>query len=323
MLALGKWRGLQAATTARSVFSIMALDHRNNLRTAMHPDDPQSTTYEEMVEFKQAVVTALAPASSAVLLDPVYGVSQCVASGALPGRTGLLMALEETGYEGEATARRTQILSGWGVEKLKRLGANGAKLLTYYHPDAPVAAEQERLIARIADECRRWDLALYLEPLSYSLDPHAKRLAPEERERVVIESARRLSRLGIDILKAEFPVDVKAVPDEARWAEACRKITEASVTPWVLLSASAAYETFKRQVQVACDAGASGVMVGRAVWQEAVTVTGQARADFLNGEALARMRELGGIAETSGRPWTAVYGPEHAPTTGESWYRTY
>ncbi len=323
MLTPGKWRGLQAATTARHVFSIMALDHRGNLRAAMHPQAPETTTYEEMVEFKQEVVASLARASSAVLLDPMYGVSQCLASGALPGHTGLLVALEETGYEGEATARRTTILRGWGVEKLKRLGANGAKLLTYYHPDSPVAAEQEGLIAEIAAECLKHDLALYVEPLSYPLTPGEKKLAPEERERVVIESARKLSRLGIDILKAEFPVDVKAVPDEKRWAAACRTITEVSAVPWVLLSASVAYEVFKRQVRVACEAGASGVMVGRAVWQEAVTLKGAARGEFLKGEALRRMRELADIAESSGRPWTEVYGPKDAPATSETWYKTY
>ncbi len=322
MLTLGKLRGLQATSTARGLFAIMALDHRNNLRALLHPDAPDQTTTAEMVAFKQAVVGALAPASTAVLLDPVYGLGPCLASGALPGHTGLIAALEETGYEGQATARRTRILDGWSVEKVRRLGVNGAKLLTYYHPEAATAHEQEDLIGAIAEECRRHDLALFLEPLSYPLRAGAKKLEPAERENVVVETARRLSRLGIDVLKAEFPVDVKADPDEAHWAAACGRITEASAAPWVLLSASAPYEVFQRQMLVAAQAGASGVMVGRAVWQEAVGLAGEAREAFLRGEAQVRMRELADIVETYGRPWTSVRGLESA-APDEGWYRSY
>lgn len=320
MLTLGKLRGLQTAS-ARGVLTILALDHRNNLRALLHPEAPGTTTAAEMAAFKQEVVAALAPASTAVLLDPVFGAAQCVAAGVLPGQAGLIVALEETGYEGAATARRTRILDGWSVEKLKRLGANGAKLLTYYHPKAETAGEQESLIAGIAAECARHDLALYLEPLSYPLDPQTKKLPPEEREWVVLETTRRLSRLGADVLKIEFPVDVKAEPDEARWAAACRRITEASAVPWVLLSASAPYEVFRRQTQIAAEAGASGVMVGRAVWQEAPALTGADRQAFLHGEGLRRMRELAEIVTASARPWTAVYA--QPPAVDEAWYQSY
>jgi tagatose 1,6-diphosphate aldolase len=322
MLTLGKWRGLQAASTARGAFVILALDHRNNLRRMLRPDAPETVTAAEMVEFKYQVVSALAPSTSAVLLDPVYGVAQCVVSNALPGTTGLILAVEETGYTGPSTARVSQILEGWSVEKIKRVGADGVKLLIYYHPDAPNAGQQEALIKRISGECAQHDLALYLEVLSFSLDPARKGLKPDEREQVIVESARKLSDLGITILKAEFPVDYTAMPDEARWLAACRKLTQASVVPWVLLSAAAPYDVFKRQVQAAATAGASGVMVGRAAWQEAGSLTGQARMDFLHGEARRRMQELSDILAANARPWTELFR-DQMPAANEHWYKLY
>ena len=48
-------------------------------------------------------------------------------------------------------------------------------------------------------------------------------LPPEQRRRVVIETARRLVPLGADILKAEFPVDVSIEPDENIWRDACEE----------------------------------------------------------------------------------------------------
>ena len=43
-----------------------------------------------------------------------------------------------------------------------------------------------------------------LEPLSYSLDEN-KKLTSEEKRYVVVETAKRLTPLDMDILKAEFP----------------------------------------------------------------------------------------------------------------------
>jgi tagatose 1,6-diphosphate aldolase len=322
MLTLGKWRGLQAASSARGVFVILALDHRNNLRAMLQPRAPQTVTAADMVAFKHQVVSALAPASSAVLLDPVFGLAQCVVGDALPGRTGLIVTLDETGYSGDSTLRRSAILEGWSVEKIKRTGADGVKLLVYYHPGAANAHEQEALIQQVADECARYDIAFYLELLSFSLDPANRKLKSDEREQVVIESARRLSGTGITILKAEFPVDYATAPDEGHWLSACRRLTEASAVPWVLLSAAAPYDVFKRQVRIAAMAGASGVMVGRAAWQEAGTLSGHARSDFLCGEGLRRMQELGDILDTHARPWTEVLRAQ-APVVDEQWYKTY
>jgi tagatose-1,6-bisphosphate aldolase len=299
---------------------VLALDHRNNLRQSMRPDAPDTVTVAELAAFKKEVVGALAPSASAVLLDPEVGAAQCIAAGALPGHTGLVVAVEKSGYTGDPGARLSRLAPEWSVAKTRRMGANAAKMLVYYHPDAPTAPQIEALVRQVAADCAAYDLPLMLEPLSYSLDPSHKKLSPEQRRRVVIETARRLVVPGVDILKAEFPLDISAEPDEARWAEACTELTAASAAPWVLLSASVDYETYLRQVTVACQTGASGVAVGRAVWKEAVGLAGQARTAFLSGPARVRMARITALCDALARPWTDVLV---APDVDASWYADY
>ena len=319
-LTIGRWRGLQACATPRGACAILALDHRNNLRAALRPDAPEAVTAADMIAFKQDVACVVGPAASAVLLDPEVGSAQCIASGALSGQTGLVVALEATGYTGDPQARRSGILPGWSAAKAKRMGADAAKLLVYYHPGAPTAGAIEDLVRQVAADCAAQDLALFLEPLSYSLDPARKQLPPDERRHVVIETARRLTPLGGDVLKAEFPLDGAAEPDEAAWAAACAELSAASTVPWVLLSASAGFETYLRQVAIACRAGASGVAAGRAVWQEAPALAGAARAAFLRDTARARMARLTAMCNALARPWHAGYA---APAVETDWYARY
>jgi tagatose 1,6-diphosphate aldolase len=319
-LSLGKYRLLQQCSTSSGALAVLALDHRNNLRNALNPAAPDQVGDDRMIAFKQQVIGALAPAASAVLLDPEIGAAQCVTSGALPGNIGLLIALEETGYTGEPTARESQVLPGWSVEKARRMGASGIKLLVYYHPQAPTADHIEALVHHVAADCAAHEIPLFVEPLSYSYDPSRKKLSPQERYEVVIETARRLTPLGVDVLKAEFPLDISAEPDEARWLNACAALTNASQAPWVLLSASVEFETYLHQVLAACRAGASGVAVGRAVWQEAASLQGEARAAFLRDAAYTRMQRTTELCDALARPWTEFFTP---PVIEGTWYTAY
>ena len=320
--ALGARRGIAACASARGTFAVLALDHRQNLRKELRPDDPDSVTYDEMVEFKQAVVRALAPVATGTLLDPEIGAAQSIADGSLPASAGLLVAIEATGYEGPPTARISRVLDGWSVAKAKRIGASAAKLLVYYHPEARNAADQERLVADVAAECRAADLALFVEPLSYSL-VEGKKLAGEARREVVVETARRLTAIGGDILKAEFPYDA-SVTDRSRWREACVELDAASLVPWVLLSGGVDGATFEAQVSTACDAGASGILVGRSVWAEAATMAPVERDAFLATIGRERLGRLADLVDTVGRPWHSR--PSRlttSPLPGDGWYRDY
>jgi len=312
-ISIGKLRGLQQIASKRGTFTALALDHRQNLRKA----NPAFVNDEELSRFKLDVTSALAKRATAVLLDPEVSAAQVVAERAIPGGVGLVVALESTGYTGDATARQGQIIPGWSVEKAKRMGASAVKLLVYYHPDASTAGEIEDFTSQVAAECIQHDLVLMLEPLSYALE-EGKKLASDEKRYVVVETARRLTPLHVDILKAEFPLDLEEM-DESKWLAACGEISAASAAPWILLSAAVEYETFLRQVTVACNAGASGIAVGRAVWKEAVFMTGSERQLFLRRTALHRLSRLTSLCHALAHPFTECYQAD-APF---DWYKHY
>jgi tagatose-1,6-bisphosphate aldolase len=274
-----------------------------------------------MAAFKSEVVETLAPVSSAVVLDPEYGAAQAIVAGSLPGNTGLIVTIEAAGYSGEAGNRRSSRLADWSVEKIARMGASGVKMRLYYHPQARSAAKQEALVDEVAADCRAADIPLFLEPLSYSLEK-GQSLSSDEKREVVIETARRLSPRGIDVLKAEFPLDGRAEPRRGEWEAACRDLTEASVVPWVLLSAGVPFKEFTRETEIACRCGAGGVVVGRAVWQEATELRNKAHDDFLTKTAVERMVELGDIISEHAMPWRKYY-PGAGEEIGEGWYRSY
>ena len=319
---IGTRRGLAACASERGTFTVLALDHRQNLRKELRPDAPDSVEYEEMVEFKRDVVRALSPVATGTLLDPEIGAAQSIWDGSLPADAGLIVAIEATGYEGPSTARISRVLDGWSVAAAKRIGASAAKLLVYYHPDAVNAADQEQLVADVTAACRSQDLALFVEPLSYSL-VEGEPLTGEKRRRVVIETARRLTRIGGDVLKAEFPYDA-SVADRGRWREACAELDAATTVPWVLLSGGVDDATFEAQVETACEAGASGVLAGRSVWAEAATMPSRHRAAFLQTEGRQRLERLRDLVDRLGRPWHERETPlTTAPPPGDGWYRDY
>jgi tagatose-1,6-bisphosphate aldolase len=321
-ITIGKIRGLQRCAAPNGTFTILALDHRGNLKRALNPEAPDSVSYQEIVAFKHTLTAILSPAADGMLLDPVYGAAQTIASGALNPGTGLLVAVEKTGYAGDPTERESQILPGWGVEKIARMGAAAVKLLLYYHPGAPNTVSQEAVLEQVAEDCVKYDLPLFLEPLSYSLDPEAPKLPSDEVGQVVIETARRLTPMGVDVLKAEFPLNITDEPDESIWADACEALSRASVVPWVLLSAGVSFEQFIRQTRIACQAGASGVLAGRAVWKEAVNLRGAERTNFLDASATDRLTQLAEIVTTYARPWTDFH-PDLDKSVQEGWYEQY
>jgi len=318
-LTVGKRRGLAACSTERGAFSILALDHRNNLRKAMNPENPEKVSVKVMGDFKSRLIRALAADSSAVLLDPEFGAAQVIQSDSLPGNIGLVISVEATGYTGDPNARNSAILEGWSVGKICRMGASALKLLVYYHPDSKLASQQEDLVLSVSDSCRKFDLPFFLEPLSYSLDS-SKPLSSAQKRDVVVRTAKCLSPLGIDVLKAEFPLNIKEEKDEVAWSKACEEISQASKTPWVLLSAGVDFETYLRQLTVACESGASGAMAGRAVWKEAVGLDDKVLDKFLQGEAAQRMLRLTNLCQALGKSWKDFYPVREVP---DQWYKEY
>ncbi len=321
-MRLGTLRGLDACASEKGTFSVLALDHRGNLRRALAPDDPGSVSYERLVAIKRSIVRAVAPVADGILLDPELGAGPAVHDGSLPSGCGLLVALEETGYEGPSTERTTRLMKGWSVSQIKRMGADAVKLLIYYHPDAANSDEQEHLLIEVAEQCTDVDIPLFLEVLTYPIEEGVAKLSGETRREAVIRTAHRLTALGGDVYKCEFPYDA-GVTDKARWAEACAEMEEASAIPWVILSAGVDDATFEAQTLAACQAGASGVLVGRSVWKEGAHMEAPERDTWLAEVGAARMQRLVDIVQAEAVPWRERSPLSKEPEPTEGWAAGY
>jgi tagatose 1,6-diphosphate aldolase len=305
---------------------MVAMDQRGSLQKMLHPDSPKSSAYAEMEAVKLGVTEALAPHASGYLLDPEYGAGPAINRFVLPGRTGLLVALEQSGYEKQGNWRLTTLLDGWGVEKVKKLGASAAKLLLFYSPDAPrdVVDHQKKIVKTVADECRQLDLAFVCEPMSYSVDGSAEEFAHKKAD-IVIRTAEALTPLGMDVLKAEFPGDPKVTTDPAELRKNCERLSRATKVPWVVLSAGADFAVFRGLVEQAVQGGASGFLAGRAIWKDAFQEKDlAAQMAYVRTQGVKNFQVLAELANRYARPWWDFYGGKGKLADHfEGWYLKY
>jgi tagatose 1,6-diphosphate aldolase len=132
---------------------------------------------------------------------------------------------------------------------------------------------------------------------------------------MVVDTAREFTheRYGIDIFKMESPVAAAQVPDPAgadspgcqHWFDALGRIID---RPWVMLSAGAAMEPFRRIVAHAFRAGASGYLAGRAIWWPSLEQNFPDWAAFraaVERDGVPYAQGLQALLESTGRPWTA------------------
>ena len=328
-LTVGKIRGLQQIANPDGIFAMCAMDHRGSLRSMIDEESPGEVDYKEMVERKLELCSSLAKYASAVLLDPIFGAAQCISHGVLPKSTGLLVSIEASGYSGGREHRLTKLLSDWSVEKIKRMGASAIKILVYYRPDLKqLAGQQLDTVNMVAKECIKYDLPFLVEPKSYPIGNEVN--SPQEfadlKEQLVIRTARDITALPVDVLKAEFPADLSNKKDKSEMIELCHQLDVSSQVPWVILSAGVDFELFCQQVEIACQAGASGFLGGRAVWQEAMYIDdARERVQYLSTVGTDRLKRLNEIASKYAVPWYKKFGAVAHELThiSERWYQEY
>lgn len=330
-LSIGKLRSLQELANNDGVFNMCAMDHRRSMSRMMEGGHvvEGSTGYEEMAQRKLELCTHLAPHASAVLLDPLFGAAQSISRSALPKSTGLLVSLEASGYAGPSEFRMSELEEGWSVEKIKRMGASAVKFLIYYRPDLiELANKLMELVEAVGQECQQYDIPFVIEPLSYPLGEEAKNPAQfaAAKEQLVPKTAGHITALPVDLLKSEFPSDLRYNQDKGKLSEVCQKLDKASQVPWVVLSAGVSFDVFCQQVEIACKAGASGFLAGRAIWQEAMNIEdAKERARMLRTVGADRLKKLTEIAAKHAVPWYKKLGLKRdgLAETGEGWYRQY
>jgi len=287
------------------VFSIIAMDQRNTLRR-MFSAVGLDASDDDLRVAKVDVARVLTPAASGLLSDPTYGVPAIAEAKALAPGCGLLVAAEPSerrSYHGEPRTHRDPGLNAqWALDQ----GGDALKFFVQLRADRPVPARAEPDLAaetlsvcqEVIDDCRATGVPVVIENLVYSLP--GEDLAGRAREDAIIESARALDDLDIDLLKLEYPGS----------PEGCRRLAAILHRPWAVLSAGVPFGQFTDIIRIAADeGGASGFIAGRSVWREGVGLTGPRREEFLTTVALPRLERLIEVAEHRARPWTEATRP--------------
>jgi tagatose 1,6-diphosphate aldolase/sulfofructosephosphate aldolase len=296
------------------VFSIIAMDQRNTLRR-MFAAAGHDASDDDLRTAKADVARVLTPAASGLLSDPTYGVPAITQAQALAPGCGLLVAAEPAErrtYQGEPRTHRDPALNAqWVLDS----GGDALKFFLQLRADrnqAPgtpdLVAEGLAVVQEIIDDCRATGVPVVIENLIYPLpgeDPGEKPgKGPEEkpgedlssstREDAIIEAARALDDLDIDLLKLEYPGS----------PEGCRRLAKILTKPWAVLSAGVPFDQFTDIIQIAADeGGASGFIAGRSVWREVVSLAGRDREEFLTTVARPRLDRLVEVASRYARPW--------------------
>ncbi|MCY4622197.1 MAG: hypothetical protein OXD34_10265 [bacterium] len=277
--------GLARVATDAGLFTVLAIDHVGSFAQTVSPDQPESMTAADINAAKQPIIAALGPIAGAVLIDPGYLIGMDRADRRRPEGMGLILGIEDGDYADVRTAPR--LLPGWNADRAAGMGADAVKISVYYDPDGDMSAA-ERFVTDVVRQCRAAGLPLFCEPLALYEDP-------KDRKRAVLEGVRRFGPLGAEVLKLQFPVmpeGGRQAPEE--WAEACAEVDRLSPVPWVILSEGSDFGLFRDQVRVACAAGASGFLGGRAIWRELATGRRDAQ------HAAGRMTELRAVAQAEG-----------------------
>jgi tagatose 1,6-diphosphate aldolase len=167
---------------------------------------------------------------------------------------------------------------------VRELGGTGGKIMVYFRSDIPAANEHNiRLLKQVIDDFAAEDLLLVVEFLTYAL-PGEDKAAHAAAVPSLIEGGTRIClELGSKLLKIPYP----GTP------EACANVTRmAGDVPWAVLSAGVDHATFLGQVETAMANGASGVIAGRSLWKDCISLDRAVTRDRLTNVAVPRLREL-------------------------------
>jgi tagatose 1,6-diphosphate aldolase/sulfofructosephosphate aldolase len=293
---------LDDIATDSHVFSIIAMDQRNTLRRMFTAVGLEASD-DDLRTAKADVARVLTPAATGLLSDPTYGVPAIAQANALAANCGLLIAAEPSerrSFQGEPrTHRDPELNAQWLLDQ----GGDAYKFFIQLRADRPapgpgepdLVAEALAVCEEIIRDCRAVGVPVVIENLIYQLP--GEELSGPVRENAIIEAARALNDLDIDLLKLEYPGS----------PEGCRRLAEILDRPWAVLSAGVPFDQFTDIIQIATEeGGASGFIAGRSVWREVVSLTGQEREEFLTAVALPRLERLIDVARKSARPWTEV-----------------
>ena len=324
----GKFEGINSCANDKGVIAAAAMDQRGSLEKAISKARGAPATAEDLRKFKIAVTSVLTRHATAILLDPEFGLE---AAKARAKGSGVLLAYEKTGYDTKDDSRLPDLLPEWSVRRLVEAGADVIKILLYYNPTHPerINTVKHAFIERIGAECAANDVPFFLEVICYNdAVGDAKSLEFAKAKPAYVKAYMQefsKPRYGVDVLKVEVPVNMSFVEGTKTFGgqkaysrkEAMTHFQETAAVsklPFIYLSAGVSDDVFRETLELAAEAATpfSGVLCGRATWQDGIPVYASkgtdALTEWLEDRGVKNITALNAILAKGAKPWWDFYG---------------
>ncbi|CAM3906916.1 tagatose-bisphosphate aldolase [Mesobacillus zeae] len=320
-LTSNKMEALKRLSDENGVIGALAIDQRGSLKKMIASGGASHVGDEGIITFKELVSKELTPYSTAILLDPEYGLP---AAKVRDKDSGLLVAYEKTGYDATEVGRLPDLLPEWSVKRLKEAGADAIKFLLYYDVDEDEKINNYKHVymERVGSECVAEDIPFFLEIVTYDAendDVKGKAYAKVKPHKV-IGAMKEFSKLQyyVDVLKVEVPVNMnyvegytegETVYSKEEAASFFKQQSDATQLPFIFLSAGVSAKLFQETLKFAKESGSTfnGVLCGRATWKDGVapfTSNGvQAGRDWLQDAGKRNIEELNLVLNETASSW--------------------
>jgi len=285
-------RSYQQICGKNGAMLVIACDQRGAMRSLLASDPQQQSAISEheLGLIKADITQYLASKASCVLVDPVCAVPQLVDDGIIARDTALLIGLDASGWDNSPEGYRlSRLVANVDARRVRELGATGGKIMVYLRSDQEEANRHNiEILRQCIDDFAREDLLLVVEFLTYKLDNETEEEYKEKVPSLIYGGTKICLECGAKVLKLPYPGS----------RQACADITTlAGDVPWAVLSAGVDHTTFLKQVADAMSEGASGVIAGRSLWKDCISLDRSATKSRLESLAVPRLNELQAVIQ--------------------------
>ena len=275
---------------ASGCMMVIACDQRGGMRTLLGatPEEQANIDNGILGNTKADITRYLASGAACVLVDPICAVPSLVNDGILPRDTAMLIGIDASGWDTSPEGYRiSKMVDGISARRVRELGGTGGKIMIYLRMDYEAANTKNLATLRATiEDFAREDLLLVVEFLTYRLEGESREEYEAKFPMLIQEGTRACLELGSKVLKIPYPGS----------EEACAAITKiAGPVPWAVLSAGVDHSVFLGQVEAAIKNGASGVIAGRALWKDCISLDRKVSKERLSTIGLSRLREIQAI----------------------------
>jgi tagatose 1,6-diphosphate aldolase len=226
-------------------FLMLALDHRQSFEKLTGTSDK-----DKLVEVKKEIIESVYDKMSGILVDQDYGLPAYMETA---HEKPFLLPIEESGYTDEEGERVTKLK--YTVDELVAAGASGVKLLIYFNPGAKTADKQIETAGAVMEMAKEKGVPYFLEVVTYDLPDLLA--STYDAMKMLVDA-----KVKPDLYKIEYPGS----------KEMCQRVHELmNGIPWILLTKGDDFEEFVFHLQQAHEAGCSGFLAGRALWQDSLS----------------------------------------------------